>query len=111
MSNNLLFDLNDYEPDWREYRKVALTFWVILFSYLPGIAGSGGIIAWGFHSDIGYPIIGLIWLIASIRAAIKKGTWVCPRCGNPFFFRWIVWKSILASMPPLRPAEMGKNQR
>ncbi len=79
-----------YEQQWREYRKRWIILLIILFTSLPGVLLFALLLQRLLHSDIATSIAAFAWMLAFLVAAIRIGTWPCPRCGKSFHSRWLI---------------------
>ena len=98
--------INNEDAVW-EYRKSNLVFWVLFLSYVPGILFVAGPLGRVLNSETTSQLIAASWFAGIVAAALWRLNYVCPHCGERFYYRWW-YKSAFAVRCVncgLRPAE------
>jgi hypothetical protein len=78
-----------YEQEWRDYRKRRKFFWVIFFTFLPGVVAIGLPLQLAFKSELPVYITALIWMAAFVISGCRLTFWPCPRCKKWYFTNWL----------------------
>lgn len=79
---------------WYNYRHRRNVFWILLLSYLPGVAVTAFVLRTATGSDAGVMFVAGAWLVAYGIAGWRFGHFPCPRCSRSFFIRrfmFCVW--------------------
>jgi len=76
-----------YRVAWRTYSIYAFRYWIIFFSYIPGVFFFGWCLSFLFNDEIAYTSVAVAWMVAWIVFGFPFTRFRCPRCGEPFFKR------------------------
>lgn len=73
---------------WEKYRRRRFWFFVILFTYIPGMFALGYPLARLSGSDALIYAVAGAWILAFLISGIYMSSFRCPNCHRPFFFTW-----------------------
>ncbi|WP_404308968.1 hypothetical protein [Neorhodopirellula lusitana] len=79
---------------WDSYRHRRKVFWILILTYLPGVALAAIAMQRWTGSDDAAMIAAVAWMAAYGVAGWRCGHFPCPQCGRPFFiwrFTYHVW--------------------
>lgn len=81
----------DYSAQWADYRRVRNVALAVLFGLIPLMVAVRAVFRL-FESErlgeYGSAVVLLCWLLTALYTGGKLTAWRCPRCGEPYGFRW-----------------------
>ena len=80
--------VNEYEEDWREYKRIRNMFFLVFVTYVP-VSFAVGVVSAKLLGTFtpGFVVAGL-WMILFLFNGIRLNTWRCPHCGEWFSGTW-----------------------
>jgi len=89
-----------YASAWRDLRRREAAYWIIFFTYLPGVVGLFKLLDW-LAPGLGHSLaqwIAIAWGAAWIFSGYRRLAIHCPRCGERFVAdRWWETSSLSSS--------------
>jgi len=76
--------MNDYEDDWREYKRIRNTFFIIFAAYVPVCFSIGVLSSRLFRTFVPAFVAAFIWMALFLMSGIRVNLWRCPNCGEWF---------------------------
>jgi hypothetical protein len=77
-----------YSAAWRRYRRWSRAFWLAFVLYLPALAVVSHTLGWARDNQGAIFVAALVWMAAFVLVGYQKGNFRCPRCGEPFFYKF-----------------------
>lgn len=71
----------NYTPQWETLRRYEVIYYVVW------LGGAILALVLSMHFPALKDVFGVLWIAAFFAAVSLKGSFRCPRCGNPFFSR------------------------
>jgi Zn ribbon nucleic-acid-binding protein len=91
--------MNNYSEAWSDYRKLRNQALIVSLGFLPGLITLRWLIASVFSQGIGtylFVLLVIVWILGIFAAGARLQAWNCPRCGEPFAWKWWYNKGIFA---------------
>ena len=86
----------DYQEDWKEYKRIRNTFFLVFLTYIP-VCGTVGFISEKlFHTSTPVFVVAFLWMALFLITGVRLQLWRCPRCGEWFCGTWWYNKGFLA---------------
>lgn len=76
---------------WGDYRRRWGLVCFLFLGFIPTLALLDVVLEHAFGDDEFLVIVAVVWIIAYGCAGIWLGEFPCPRCGNAFFSRKLIW--------------------
>jgi predicted RNA-binding Zn-ribbon protein involved in translation (DUF1610 family) len=81
-------DEGPYTPAWRAYRRWSRAFWLLFLGFLPAVDGIYRLARMAGSDGSWIGLVALAWMLAFAVAGYHHTNFDCPRCGEPFFYRF-----------------------
>ena len=85
----------EYRASWRDLRRRRIIVWGVFFGYIPGVVilsiivgAVKSLITGDARTGNIFPWIAFLWMVAWPAAIIWHASFRCPRCNQPFVWRW-----------------------
>ena len=77
----------DYDAAWADLKWRIRMFWIVVLTYLPGVALITwlGSLIWPSHREQVGLVVAILWMIAFAATGFYRSFFRCPRCGKLFF--------------------------
>ncbi len=80
--------VNGYEEDWRQYKRIRNTFFLVFVTYVP-VCFALAVISVKLLGTFTPALVAAgIWMILFLFTGVRLNTWRCPRCGKWFSATW-----------------------
>lgn len=77
------------QPSWHEYKRRRRWFFIVLLTYLPGVA----LVGYPLRALVGFDVFAVVacfWLLVFTVVSVRMNSFPCPKCHRPFFYRFPV---------------------
>jgi hypothetical protein len=80
--------MNEFEEDWKDYRRARNTFLLLFVLYVPVCGGIGVASIKLFHTFTPGFVVAFLWMAMLVVSSTRVNLWRCPNCAKWFSGTW-----------------------